>query len=64
MIEIDEGIGRPETLADRLAGDDFARPLQKHGQQPEWLLLKLEPDAIAPKLPGVEIDLKGSEAHA
>ena len=61
VIEIDEGVGGPEPLAHRLAGDHLARALEEHHQQLKRLLLQLQPDALAPKLPRLEIDFEGPE---
>jgi hypothetical protein len=46
MVEIDEGVGGPEPLAHRLAGDDLARALEEHHQQLKRLLLQLQPDPL------------------
>src|ERR1700676_5578754 len=47
VIEIDEGIRRPEPLAQLLAGHDFAGLLQKLREYLERLLLQLDPHPLA-----------------
>ena len=50
VVEVDEGVGRPEPFAHRLAGDDLARAFQEHRQQLKRLVLQLQSDAVPAKL--------------
>jgi hypothetical protein len=41
MIEVDEGVRRPELAAQFLSGDDFSRPFNQRGQHLKGLFLDL-----------------------
>ena len=62
MVEIDEGVGRPELLLQLLPGDHIAGTLQQHGQNLEGLLLEFDPQPVPAQLAGVQVGLKGAEA--
>ena len=63
MVEVDEGVSRPEPFAHRIASDHLTRALEEHREQLKRLFLQLEPDAVAPELPRLEIDFEGAEPH-
>ena len=63
VVEVDEGVTLPETVAKLVAGDDFSRLLQKDGQNLKGLFGKLEAHAVLAKFGCFEIDLKDAEAH-
>lgn len=64
MVEIDPGIGRPETLAQLFAGDDIAGTFQQENQDAEGLLAQLDGYAAATQLCAVAIDFEDTEAPA
>jgi hypothetical protein len=61
MIEVYEGVRRPELAAQFLSGDNFSRPLKQRRQHLKGLFL--EPYLFSPlaQFPGVEIDLERAE---
>ncbi len=61
MIEVDEGVGRPEAFAHGLARDHFARPLEEQHQQLKGLVLQPEFDSSPAQLTGLEVELEGAE---
>jgi hypothetical protein len=63
MIEIHEGVGGPETVAQRLPRDDLSRALQKLRENPKGLLLQLDLQPLPPQFPGTQIDFEYSEPN-
>src|ERR1700722_2679182 len=61
VIEIDEGVRRPEPVAQLLAGHDFAGLLQKLCQYLERLLLELDLQPLAAQFTGAQIELVYAE---
>ena len=61
VLEIDECPLRPEALAQLLAADDLARPLEQGSQNAERLLLERDAEAALAELSRSEIDLEGAE---
>jgi hypothetical protein len=65
VIEINEGVSRPQLGAQLLPGDKFARPVQEKRQDLEGLVLQPDLGAVPAKFPGAEVSLKypkGNEA--
>jgi hypothetical protein len=46
MIEIDEGIGRPQPRTQLFACDQIAGALQQYGQYPERMFLEVDAGAL------------------
>src|SRR5579884_3405628 len=64
VVEIDEGIGGPEAVAEVFAGDDIARALEQDNQYLERLFLELDFAAIAKEFARADIGFEDSEAIA
>ena len=43
VVEIDKGVGWPQAGAEVFASDDLAGALKEHGQNPEGLVLEVDP---------------------
>jgi hypothetical protein len=63
MIEIYEGIGRPQLLPQFRACDHLALMLQKQRQDLEWLLLDFNLRSVLAKLTRAKVNLEGPEAN-
>src|SRR5258708_18642215 len=63
MVEVHEGIGGPQFLAQIFAGHHFSMALQKHGQYLKRLFLQAELDAVLAEFASRKIKLEDSEAH-
>jgi hypothetical protein len=61
-IKINEGVLRPERLANLLTSHQFSRTLQEEGQQLERLLLQFDFDSELTKLGGAQVYFKDTEA--
>jgi hypothetical protein len=64
MVEIDEGVRGPESLANPLTGHYLSRMFQQHYQDLEWLVLKLYFIALLAQLAQARINLKDTEAKS
>lgn len=62
MIEINEGVRRPKSVAQFLPGNQFSRPFKECRQNLKRLFLELYLLSPLAQFPGVEIDLEGAEA--
>src|SRR5579863_4403702 len=62
VIEIDEGIGGPEFLADFFAGDDVAWALEEQGQDLKGLVLQAELRPVLAQLAGGQVKFEDAEA--
>ncbi len=62
MVEIHEGVRRPEPLAQLVARQDLAGTLQQHGEHLEGLLLQLEFRAVLAQLAGTQVHFANAEA--
>jgi len=49
VIEINERIALPQSIAKFFAADDFAGMLEQHSQNLAWLVLQLDLDALLPE---------------
>ena len=58
MIEVDEGVRRPEFVAQFVSGDNFSRVLQQRSQNLQGLLLQLHPQSATAQFTYLEIDFK------
>ena len=63
MIEVDEGVGWPEAVAELFAGDDLAGFLEEQGKDLEGLVLELDSDAVLAEFAGAEVELEAREAQ-
>jgi hypothetical protein len=61
VVEIDKGICWPESAAKLFSGNHLAGMLEKHAQDLERLLLKLELESILAQLACRNVYLEGSE---
>jgi hypothetical protein len=63
MVEIHEGIGRPESVAKFFSCDHFAGMLDQHAQHLKGLFLKPQLDSILAQFACRNIHLEGSETQ-
>jgi hypothetical protein len=61
MIEVDEGVRRPEFAAQFLSGNQFSRPFKQRRQHLQRLFLELYLLSPLAQFPSVEIDLERTE---
>ena len=68
MVEVDNGVVRPEPLLDFLAGDDLVPTFNQHSQNLEWLFPQNDPAlAFGPngaQLTRLQVKFKPSKANA
>jgi hypothetical protein len=64
VFKVNEGIGRPETLADLFSRHHLAGPLEERGENLERSLLELDFVAIAPHFTASKVYFKLSDAEA
>ena len=62
MIEVNEGVRRPQLAAQFRSSNQFSRPFKERRQYLKRLFLKLYFLSPLAQFPGVEIDLEGAEA--
>ena len=62
VLEVDEGAGRPQALAQFFARHHLARTLEHHRENLERLILKPDADASLPQLARAQIDLEGPKS--
>jgi hypothetical protein len=62
MIEVNEGVRRPEFIAQFLSSNELSRPFQERRQYLKGLFLQFYLLSPLAQFPGVEIDLEGAEA--
>ena len=62
MIEANEGVRRPEFIAQFLSSNQLSRPFQERRQYLKGLFLQFYLLSPLAQFPGVEIDLEGAEA--
>jgi len=62
VLEINEGVLRPEAFAEVVAGDDFAGAFQQDGQNFDRLAVEVELVAELEEFAGLGIELKGPKA--
>jgi len=63
MVEIDEGILRPEALAKFFTSDDVTRGLQQDGQKQKRLFLQPDSTAFSSQLASSQIYLEICETY-
>jgi hypothetical protein len=61
VIEVDEGVCRPELAAQFLSGNHFPRSFKQRCQDLQRLFLQLYLLSPVPQFPGVKIDLERTE---
>ena len=59
MLEVDQGVTRPQLAPQRLARDDLARVVEKPCENSKWLLLEGNADAILAQLASAQVDIEG-----
>ena len=64
VVEVDEGVGSPQSVTKLFAGDRLTRPFEQHHQNLKGLLLKSQPHAVLPQFPGSKINLEDAETEA
>ena len=64
MFKVNEGIGRPETLADLFPRHHLAGSQEERGENLEGSLLELDFVAVAPHLTASKVYFKLSDAEA
>jgi hypothetical protein len=64
MIKLDDGVVRPQTLANLLARDQLAPGFKKHAENLKGLLLKADPSPFLAQHSRPKIELKRTESHA
>jgi hypothetical protein len=64
VFKVNEGIVRPETLADLFSRHHLAGPLEERGENLERSLLELDFVAIAPHFTASKVYFKLSDAEA
>jgi hypothetical protein len=62
MIEVNEGVRRPEFIAQLFSSNQLSRPFQERRQYLKGLFLQFYLLSPLAQFPGVEIDLEGAEA--
>jgi len=62
VVEVNKGVGRPQSVAKIIARHYLSRTLQQQGQNLQGLLLQLHLDPVTPQLSCAQVNLKGSEA--
>jgi len=63
VIEVDEGVGGPDFLAQVFTRNDTSSVFEQGGENLKGLLLQPEAPAILTKFPGSQINLKHAEAE-
>jgi hypothetical protein len=64
VFKVNEGIGRPETLADLFPRHHLAGPLEERGENLEGSLLELDFVAVAPHFTASKVYFKLSDTEA
>ena len=64
VVEVNEGIGGPESLFQFLAGYDFAAAFEEDAKHLEGLVLEAKASAVFPEFAGAQVKLKTIEAQA
>jgi hypothetical protein len=64
VIEIHEGIGRPQLLPQFLARHCLTGTLQQEAEDLEGLLLNLDPEPVFAQVAGAQVGLERSEANS
>ena len=62
LIEIDEGSLWPQSRLQLGAGDDVAGLFEKRRQEFKRLVFQLDPDAVFPQLPHLELDFENTKS--
>jgi hypothetical protein len=63
LVEIDEGVGRPQLAAEFFAADHFSSALEQHEKKLRGLLLKPDTQALLAQLAGSGVHLKDTETE-
>jgi len=62
VVEVNEGISRPQAIVQIVASDDLSRLFQNQRQYLERLLLDFDLDAATAELAGVQVKLENAKA--
>jgi hypothetical protein len=63
VIELDDGVVRPERLADLVAQHHLTGMVQQHEQDAEGLLVKADPDTVLAQLGGSSVQFERVETN-
>jgi hypothetical protein len=63
VIEVNEGIRRPDLLAQFFAGDYFARMLQKNAEDLQRLVLQPDPGSVAAQFSTLVVQFECTKAN-
>ena len=63
MVEIDKGIGGPQTLVEFFTRHQFAMLFEQRNQNSQRLLLKADSLAVLPKLTDTRVQFERTKAH-
>src|SRR5688572_18001910 len=62
LLEIDEGVGSPEKVANLIRGHEIPGPAQKQLKEPQRLRLQTNDPAALEEFPSLGVQLKGSKS--
>jgi hypothetical protein len=62
VVEIDEGIARPQSASELFPADGLARMIEQYLQNLTGLLLQPDLSALLPKFTGMKINLKNTKS--
>lgn len=62
LVEVNEGVGRPDLSLNFLTRDDFSGMLKENTKHLEWLVLQFYPDAVFTNLTRPQFNFKRSES--
>ena len=63
VIEVHEGVGRPQSILELFARYHVAGTLQKYPKDLEWFLLKLHLQAVLAQLTGTKVNVEDPEVY-
>lgn len=63
MVEVNEGVGGPESCAEFFPGHGFSAAFQQHAKDLEGLILQLDADAAFAQFRFLKINFEDSEAN-
>jgi hypothetical protein len=63
VVEVDIGVGGPETFLQIFAGDDLAGMVEEHREDADGLFLEADAKAVFAELAGAKIEFENSEAE-
>ena len=63
VVELDEGVGRPQLLTQFFTGDNLARPLEQDDKQAERLVLEIDLEPFLAQFRRGEVHFEDAEAE-